>query len=103
MIELIWFLTGVAFALAMSGLFRSYQRRNAAQRRRDSAAVLKKHGLEERLYVPSIGVDGVELRNALDEFAYSGRIILNARDEVVGRICPTVMKGPQLRLVVSND
>lgn len=103
MIELIWFLTGVAFALAMSRLCRFCQRSNAAQRQSDAVAVLTKHGLAAKPYVPSIGVDDVELRNALDEFAYSGKLILNAKNEVVGRICPTVVRGSQLRLVASND
>lgn len=100
---LIWLSTGAVFALAMDWLFRFWQRSQAAQRRSESVAVLKKHGLSPQLYLASIGIDDADLRRALDEFAYSGHIIMNAKDEVVGTICPRVVKGPHLRLVVSND
>jgi hypothetical protein len=101
--ELIWLSTGVALALGTDWLFRFWRRSQASQRRSEAVAVLKKHGLSPRLYLATIGVDDDELRNALDEFAYSGHIIINSKDEVVGKICPRVVKGPQLRLVVSND
>lgn len=101
--ELIWLSTGLIFALATDRLFRFWQRSQADQRRREAVAVLKKHGLSPQLYLATIGVDDDELRSALDEFAYSGHIIMNTKNEVIGRICPRVVKGPQLHLVVSND
>lgn len=101
--ELIWLSTGAVLALAMGWLVRFWQRRRADQRRSEAVAVLKKHGLSPRLYLATIGVDDDELSRALDEFAYSGCIIVNAKDEAVGGICPRVAKGPHLRLVVSND
>ena len=101
--ELILLSTGAIFALAMDRLFGVWQRIQAAQRRSEAVAVLKRHGLSPQLYLATIGVDDAELRRALDEFAFSGHIIMNTEDEVVGMICPRVVKGPHLRLVVSND
>lgn len=101
--ELIWLSSGAAFAWAMDWLFRFWQRSQSDQRQSEALAVLKKHGLSPRLYLATIGVDDAELRRALAELAYSGHIIMNAKDEVVGKICPRVVKGPHLRLVVSND
>ena len=103
MSEPIWLATGVILGLAMEWLCRFWRRSQADQRRSEAVAVLKKHGLSPQLYLATIGVKDDDLRRALDEFAYSGHIIMNSKDEVVGGICPRVVKGPQLRLVVSND
>lgn len=101
--ELIWLSTGIALALAMDWLIRFWLRSQAKKRRSEAVAVLKKHGLTPQLYLATFGVKDADLRRALDEFAYSGHIIMNAKDEVVGKICPRWVKGPHLRLVVSND
>lgn len=101
--ELILLSTGALFTLAMEWLFRFWQRSLADQRRAKALAVLKKHGLSPQLYLSTIGVEDADLRSALDEFAYSGHIIINTKGEVIGKICPRVVKGHHLRLVVAND
>lgn len=100
---LILIAAGTGFALAMNAAFQFWRRSQSRAKRDEAAAVLKKRGLTPHLYLATLGVDDDELRDALDEFAFSGYIIMNAQDEVIGKICPKVMKGPHLRLVVSNS
>jgi hypothetical protein len=101
--ELLLLTGGAILALGMDWLFRFWRRGHADQRRSEAVAILRKHGLTPQLYLAAVGVEDPELRRTLDEFAYSGHIVVNARHEVVGTICPRVVKGPRLRLVVSND
>jgi len=101
--DLVLLVSGGVFALMMDWLHRFWLRSQGNLKRSEALAVLKRHGLTPQLYLATIGVEDTELRNALDEFAFSGHIIMNNEDEVVGKICPRVVKGPHLRLVVSND
>lgn len=39
----------------------------------------------------------------MGKYIVRGYLILNKHNEVVGRLCPSVVKGPHLRLVVSNE
>lgn len=94
---------GVVLGVAIDWLLRTWQRRQSDRRRSEAVHFLKKHGLSPQLYLASIGVDDPELRRAIDEFAYSGHLIVNAQNEVVGKLCPRVVKGPHLRLIVSSE
>lgn len=101
--ELLWLFYGVLLAGVADWLLRFWHRSVERQRRSDAAQVLKRHGLTAQLYLATIGEEDLDLRSALDAFAFTGHIITNARGEVVGKLCPRVEKGPRLRLVASND
>lgn len=101
--ELWWFACGIIVAAVLDIALRFWGRHQYRERRRNAGEVLKRHGLTPQLYLATVDEDDPELRSALDEFAFSGYIITNAKGNVVGRLCPKVVKGPHLRLVVSND
>jgi len=100
-------LDGVLFVLVVNFVhsfwLRFWLRHRADQRRADAGAVLKSHGLTPVLYVPTVGIEDPSLRNAMDEFAFSGHIIMNAEGQVVGKIAGTAQQSPHPRLVASND
>lgn len=101
--ELLWLFSGVLLAGLADWLLRFWRRSEDVRRRSDAAQVLKRHGLTPQLYLATIGEEDPELRSALDAFAFTGHVITNAKGEVVGKLCPRVEKGPNLRLIVSND
>jgi hypothetical protein len=65
-------------------------------------AWLKTHGLTPVLYIPTVGVEDADLRKALDEFAFSGQVILTSDGTVIGGFAGSAAKGPRpdLRHVV---
>ena len=70
----------------------------------DAEKKIKDHGLEARLYLPTIGVENEQLFEALDCCAMSGRVIIGKNNQIIGGIAPGMEKRkPELRLVVSND
>lgn len=102
MIDLLWLGCGMLLAGMVQCLIRFWCQREDRKRQEKAAKVLKRHGLIPQLYLPTIGEKDPELRSALDAFTLSGRIITNAKGEVVGKLCPKVAEEPHLRLVVSN-
>jgi len=102
--DLILLSAGALFALTMEGLYKFWQRSQTSYRLSQARMVLKNHKLTPVLYLSSVGIDDPELLRALDEFAFTGHIIVNANGEIVGKICPSAqkVKKPHLRLVVSN-
>ena len=96
-------LGGVLFVLAVDFVRGFWLRLQASRRRADAGAVLKSHGLTPVLYVPTVGIEDPALRNAMDEFAFSGHIIMNAEGQVVGKIAKTAQQSPHLRLDAAND
>lgn len=96
-------LDGVVFVLVVNFVHSFWLRHRADQRRADAGAVLKSHGLTPELYLPTVGIKDPSLRNAMDEFAFSGHIIMNAEGQVVGKIAKTAQQRPHLRRVASND
>ncbi|MBN6740145.1 hypothetical protein JKG47_06290 [Acidithiobacillus sp. MC6.1] len=94
---------GALFALVVDFLRRFRRRYRANRKRADAGAVLKSHGLTPVLYVPTVGIADPALRNAMDEFSFSGHIIMNAEGQVVGKIAGTAQQRPHPRLVASND
>ena len=101
--ELLWFICGVLLASVADWLLRFRRRMEERKRRSDAEQVLAQHGLTPQLYLPGVGEEDRELHSALDAVAFTGHIITNAKGEVVGKLCPKAVKGPHLRLVVSND
>ena len=58
------------------------------------------------MYLATIGTDDPELRDALDQFAFTGHVITNRDGEIIGGLVPKAKSGltkPSLKLVVSND
>ena len=96
-------LDGVLFVLAVDFVSSFWRRRHASQRRANAGTVLKSHGFTPVLYVPTVGIEDPALRNAMDEFAFSGHIIMTAEGQVVGKIAQPTQQSPHPRLVVSND
>ena len=96
-------LDGALFVLVVDFVRRFWRRLRANQRRADARAILRTQGLTPVLYVPTVGIEDTALRNAMDEFAFSGHIIMNAEGQVVGKIAGTAQQSPHPRLVVSND
>lgn len=96
-------LAGAFLMEATRWLVKFVNEPNNIERRKAAEKELKKYGLKAELYLATIGTEDRELRNAMDYFAFRGYLILNKHNEVVGRLCPKVKKGPHLRLVVSNE
>ena len=94
---------GIGLAIVVELLFKFWQRTQEDRFRSEALAVLKKHGMSPQLYMASFGVEDHELRRAMDEFAYAGHVIIDAKGAVVGQIVPPAAKSPHLRLVISND
>ncbi|MCG9692074.1 hypothetical protein L1D55_09975 [Vibrio sp. Isolate22] len=68
--------------------------------------LLKAYGYEPELYLATIGTDDPELRDALDQFAFTGHVIKNRDGEIIGGLVPKAKFGltpPSLKLVASND
>jgi hypothetical protein len=101
--EFLWLFFGALLAGGADWLLIFWRRSEERQRRSDAAEVLKRHGLTPQLYLATINEEDADLRGALDAFAFTGHIITNAKGEVVGKLCPKAVKGPYLRLIVSND
>lgn|SRR5690554_6542244 len=100
---LLMLFTGMLLAWLADWLFRFWRRSQEGAMRRDARLILKRHGLTPQLYLATIGEEDQELRSALDSFAFTGHIITDSKGQVVGKLLPTVEKGPDLRLVVSNN
>nr|WP_313658796.1 hypothetical protein [Achromobacter ruhlandii] len=101
--EIPWLVLGLILGAWADWICRSWRRRTQTLKRSHAEKILLKNGLTPQLYLPTIGDHDVELRTALDEFSFSGYIITDARSEVVGKLCPKVVRGPHLRLVISNE
>lgn len=103
MVDMLWFSFCAAVATWMGWLWRSWLRGKERRRRSAAEQVLKRHGLTPQLYLATTGEYDTDLRAALDVFALSGYVITDAQGNVIGKLCPRFVKGPHLRLVVSND
>jgi hypothetical protein len=103
MYELMLLSIGVLLMMCVDGMLKLWRQSQAMQRHINARNTLHHHGLTPRLYLATIGVDNVELRAAMDEFACSGHIILNDNGEVIGNLVATHAERPPLRLVVRND
>ncbi|MFA0329657.1 hypothetical protein AB4586_00040 [Vibrio sp. 10N.222.49.E4] len=82
--------------------------RNAKEKSNKEKALklLKANGYEPELYLATIGTDDPQLRDALDQFAFTGHVIKNRHGAIIGGVVPKAKPGltkPSLKLVVSND
>lgn len=93
---------GVLLALACMGAIRCIDRAELRRRRVLADAVLRRHGLSFEQYIASAGELDGELVSALDEFGRSGHIVLDAKGEVVGALCPTVKSKRYLQVVADR-
>lgn len=103
MLEILWFSFGAAVATWTGWLWRFWRRGKERGRRAAAEQVLKRYGLTPQLYLSTIGEHDADLRAALDVFALSGYVVTDTQGNVIGKLCPRLVKGPHLRLVVSND
>jgi hypothetical protein len=105
--EFLWLFCGLLLGEMAHWMLRLHRQWEDERRRSDAKQVLKRHGLAPQLYLATIGEEigeeDAELLWALDSFAFTGHIITNTKGEVAGKLCPTVVKGPHLRLVSSCD
>lgn len=94
---------GVFLAGATDWCWTFWRRAENSHARADAEKVLTAHGLSAHAYLATVGTEDAELREALDQFAFTGHIVLDKQGNVVGRLLPKVAKGPHLRLVVDNS
>jgi len=93
---------GVLLALACMGAIRWIDRAESRRRRIQADAVLRRHGLSTEEYIASAGeIDG-ELISSLDEFGNTGHIVLNAKGDVVGALCPAIKSKRYLKVVADR-
>jgi hypothetical protein len=100
--DLLWFVGGFVLSEAINFSFRFYKNSIESRERSEALQVLRSHGMSPQLYLSTIGEENLELRNAMEAFAYTGHIIMNEQGEIVGKICQTAKKTTNLRLVVNN-
>ncbi|HFD88032.1 MAG TPA: hypothetical protein ENJ35_10200 [Gammaproteobacteria bacterium] len=79
-----------------------YKRSQEQKKRRESELILEKHGMIAQRYLPTIGIENKEHREALERIALEGYIIIDAEGSVVGKLLPKASKEPHLRLIVDN-
>ena len=99
-------IAGAAMMWLADWMVRFWMQSKESQEQAEAEKILSAHGMSTHLYMPSLGVDDQNLREALDKAAYTGRIVLDDNGYVVGRVLPKLVKGgtgPQLRLVVDNS
>jgi hypothetical protein len=99
---LLWFVGGFFLAEAINFSFRFYRNSIESRERSEALQVLRSHGMSPQLYLSTIGEENLELRNAMEAFAYTGHVIMNEQGEIVGKICKKAVKAPNIRLVVNN-
>ncbi|SIT41086.1 conserved hypothetical protein [Paraburkholderia ribeironis] len=92
----------VALCWGAERVTRWWLRRNEEGRIADAQRVLEKHGTGAFFYMPGFDAEDGELRGALDAMEYTGKIVLDRKGNVIGRVMPKVANGPHLRLVVDN-
>lgn len=85
MSELLWLVCGVLLAAMADWLFRFWRQNEDMQRRANAKQALKNHGLTPKLYLATVGEEDLELRSALDAFAFTAHIITNAKGEAIGK------------------
>ncbi|CCN38636.1 conserved exported hypothetical protein [Vibrio nigripulchritudo SFn27] len=75
------------------------------QKQSQSREVLQRYGLDTELYLGTLGVNDKELRDAIDDFRFTGHVIVDRNGGIIGGLVPNVpvRPKPKLRLVVSND
>jgi hypothetical protein len=91
--RVLWF--AVLFVLVANLLLPVWRRMQVQRRQAHALDVLKTHGLTPVLYIPTVGVEDADLRKALDEFAFSGQVILTSDGTVVGGFAGSAAKGPR--------
>lgn len=101
--QFMWLLSGAFMMALINWSFGKWKQVSDIERRKSAESILKRNGLSAELYLATIGIEDRELRNSMDYFAFRGFLIMDRKDEIVGRLCPRVKAGPHLRLVVSND
>lgn len=98
------FVVCLLMAAELVGLqINRWRRKRAGVRRENAANILMRHNMQPVFYMATIGTSDPELRDALDEFARSGYIIVDDKGEVVGRLCEKTETDSHLKLVVSNS
>ncbi len=103
-----WFFVGgiaVFVLIQIAGLIKTAAGRpDGSKELIQAEKVLARHKMSAHSYIPTIGIDDIELRDALDRVAMSGKVIVHADGQVVGRLLPkSDTKGEtRLRLIVDN-
>lgn len=90
---------GVLLALGCMGAIRWIDHAETQRRRLHADAVLRRHGLNTEQYIASAGEHDFELILALDEISGCGHIVLDAKGDVVGALCPAVQTKRYLKVV----
>ena len=100
----IYFFTGIVFSWFCNRIIRTYVNTERTEDLNKSKQLLMKYGMRAELYLPTLGIEDNELRELLDNFSYSGHIVIDKNNQLVGKLIPKVERAsPKLRLVVSND
>lgn len=92
----------IALCWMIERCIRWRQRLDDEARIGEAQQILEKHGLDAFFYMPGVDAEDPKLRQALDVMEYTGRIVIDRKGNVVGRLMPKVAKGTHLRLVVDN-
>jgi len=106
--EQLWFFAGgiaVFILIQIAGLIKTVAGRPSGMKElKQAEEVLARHKMSVYSYIPTIGMDDTELRDALDLAAMHGKVILNADGQVVGRLLPKPESNVEtrLRLIVDN-
>ena len=87
---------GVFLAFVTGWCWAFWRRAENNHAQADAEKVLAAHGLLAHAYLPTVGTEDAELRQALDQFALD-------RQGNVCRLLPKAAKEPHLCLVVDNS
>lgn len=102
--DLLLIFTGAVLWALTNWIVKFSAAHRASMSKEQAQIILTKHGMNTELYMPSMGIDDGELRNALDILAPPVKVVLK-NGELIGRLCPKMVSSKQtkLRLVVDND
>jgi len=93
-------ITGVVLAEITNRSVRWWQSIEDQRLRAEAKDILAKHGMSPELYLPSLGTKDQDLRWAMSVFDMTGYVVLNADQDIIGKIVPNVaMRTPKLKPV----
>lgn len=98
--RLIYYTAGMIVTCIIDYAISVFNRIDRQKQCAEAENLLKKYNMSSHIYLPTLGIENIELRKALA--AFNSRIIIDENDCIVGGIIPKAEKSCHLQLVVNN-